>query len=356
MWNNNEVTRRLNIKYPIIQAGMAGGPTTPELVAAVSNAGGLGTLGAGYMTADQMKKSIKKIKRLTEKPFGVNLFVPQHADRNTEKVEASNRLLWPIRQTLHLMTPSVEIKSENEQFEQQIQVIIDEKIPVCTFTFGVPERKMLHQLKHQHIITIGTATTVREAEICENLGFDMVVVQGSEAGGHRGSFAVPYEQAMIGTISLVPQTVDHVSIPVIAAGGIMDGRGVLAALVLGAEAVQMGTAFVTCDECGAQKLHKESILNSSEDETTVTSAFSGKPARGIRNQFIDSLKPYEKSLPDYPVQNALTKDIRSEAAKNHRPEWMSMWSGQSTRLSKKGSASQLIHSIVAEIEDFDLHL
>lgn len=352
MWNKNEITRLLKINYPIIQAGMAGGPTTPELIAAVSNAGGLGTLGAGYMTPEQMRQSIEKIRELTNKPFGVNVFIPEKPEVDDEKIKQSNQLLKPIRKKLKLSDPPVISRTSTDLFLEQIKVILDYNVPVCTFTFGLPEREIIEQLKNHHITIIGTATTVKEAIIIEEEGMDIVVVQGSEAGGHRGSFATSFENSMIGTISLIPQVADHVHIPIIAAGGIMDSRGILAAMVLGAKAVQMGTAFLTCDESGANNLHKERILNSTEDETTITSAFSGKPARGIRNEFITLMKGNEHLLPDYPIQNQLTQDIRSEASKQLDSEWMSMWSGQSPRLSKKTSAHDLIKSIVWEIENF----
>ncbi|MDD9149152.1 MULTISPECIES: NAD(P)H-dependent flavin oxidoreductase [unclassified Sporolactobacillus] len=350
MWQQNEISKRLKINYPIIQAGMAGGPTTPQLVSAVSNAGGLGTLGAGYMTPEQTRSAIEEIRRLTGHSFGVNLFVPEAFEWDEGKVEASNRLLRPVREKLNLDNPSVSSKPSSETFLKQIEIIVQTGVPACTFTFGIPDKRVIDRLKDRHIAVIGTATTVEEAILNETAGMDMVVVQGSEAGGHRGSFAVPYEQGMIGTMALVPQAADQVHIPVIAAGGIMDGRGVLAALVLGAEAVQMGTAFVTCEESGADERHKEMILKSAENETAITSAFSGKPARGIRNAFIDLMEGKEKLLPDYPVQNALTKDIRAAAGKVNRPEWMSMWSGQGPRLSRRMPAGAKVREIVSEVE------
>lgn len=353
MWKKNRITEQLNIEYPIIQAGMAGGITTSELVAAVSNSGGLGSLGAGYQTPEEMRASIKKIRELTDKPFGVNLFVPERPVIDDAKVDESNRLLAPIRRALQIDTPRF-AEGSSDRFTEQIEAVIECQVPVCTFTFGLPAKEMLRRLKSQRVTVIGTATTVSEALMNEELGMDMVVVQGAEAGGHRGSFATAFDQAMVGTMALVPQAVDHVHIPVIAAGGIMDGRGVLAALILGAEAVQMGTAFVTCEESGASPLHKSAILTAAEDGTAVTSAFSGKPARGIRNTFMKSFEADEGSWPDYPIQNQLTKDIRSAAAKQDRPEYISMWSGQAPRLSKNWPAGQILREIVADIERLQL--
>ena len=175
-------------------------------------------------------------------------------------------------------------------------------------------------------------------------------MQGSEAGGHRGTFLGDFEMSMIGTMALVPQTKDHVNIPIIAAGGIMDGRGALAAFILGADAVQMGTAFVTTRESGAHPLYKQAIRESSENETTITKAFSGKPARGIRNAFIKSLEDKEQHLPDYPIQNALTQEIRKEAARQNRPEYFSLWTGQHSRSSTDKHVEELIQSIVSQME------
>lgn len=351
MWYENKVTQKLKIKYPIIQAGMAGGITTPELVAAVSNAGGLGSLGAGYMTPEQLRSSILEIKQLTNKPFAVNLFIPENPNVSDEEVERANEWLRPFREQLHI-SEIPQVKKTNEStFEKQIAIIIEEQVPVCSFTFGIPPKEIVKQLKRRKIVVIGTATTVKEAISNEENGMDMVVVQGSEAGGHRGTFTGTFEDAMIGTMALVPQVVDHVDIPVIAAGGIMDGRGVLAALVLGAKAVQMGTAFVTSLESGATKIAKEAILSSDEDQTVVTSTFSGKPARGIKNDFIMKMKKYEKELPKYPIQNTLTKQIRSEAAKQNRCEWMSLWCGQNLRSTKHQSATETISNILSQVDE-----
>ncbi|MBM7584463.1 nitronate monooxygenase [Bacillus pakistanensis] len=350
MWFENKVTKDLKINYPIIQAGMAGGVTTSELVAAVSNAGGLGTLGAGYMSPSAMSESIQKIKQLTSKPFGVNIFIPEFPEVSEEELNKSNRLLESFRKELNLPSKTYS-KPSPTLFDAQIEVVLEHKVPVCSFTFGLPPKEIVQRLKKKNIIVIGTATTVKEAILNEENGMDMVVVQGSEAGGHRGTFSGSFENAMIGTMALVPQVVNQVSIPVIAAGGIMDGRGVLASLVLGAKAVQMGTAFVTSMESGANEHHKEAILNTTEEDLVVTASFSGKPARGIQNQFITDLKEHEDSLPGYPVQNTLTTDIRREAARQNRPEWMSMWSGQNPRLSQKRFVKEIMDAIIKNVND-----
>lgn len=346
----NKVTDLLHIDYPIIQAPMAGGVTTSNLVSAVSNSGGLGMIGAGYMSPTQMREQIGEIRQLTTRPWGINLFVPGDFCVTEKEIHYANQALQPIRKELDLHQEDLlevpNFQKEQENFLEQIKVIIEEKVPICSFTFGLPSKEIINELKQNGTILIGTATTVREAIEIEKSGMDLVVVQGSEAGGHRGNFLDGHQESLIGLMSLIPQVVDNVTIPVIAAGGIMDGRGFMAALCLGATGVQLGTAFLTCIESGAHPLHKEGILHAHEDDTVLTRAFSGKWARGIKNKFIQEMQTQEASLPEFPVQNTLTQSIRKTAAKQDNPEFMSLWSGQSPRLAKKQTVSELINNIV----------
>ncbi|WP_235846538.1 NAD(P)H-dependent flavin oxidoreductase [Neobacillus drentensis] len=237
-----------------------------------------------------------------------------------------------------------------EIFTEQIKVVMEENVPICSFTFGIPSKEVIAELKQANIIQMGTATTVREAVENELAGMDIVVVQGSEAGGHRGNFIDGNQESLVGLMSLIPQVVDNVSIPVISAGGIMDGRGLMASICLGAKGVQMGTAFLTCLESGAHKVHKEAILNANEDHTVLTRSFSGKWARGIKNKFILEMQKNEKLLPDFPVQNTLTQDIRKSSATQNNQEFMSLWSGQSPRLAKNQTVESLIKSIIGEAQ------
>lgn len=349
---NNEVTELLQIEYPIIQAPMAGGITTSKLVAEVSNSGGLGMIGAGYMTPIQMREQIREIKQLTSNYFGINLFVPNEFNVTVNEVKSANQILQPIREQLNLHEKdSLEIPKSNhvlETFNEQIKIVIEEKVPVCSFTFGIPCKKVIAELKQHNIILMGTATTVREAVEIEKNGMDIVVVQGSEAGGHRGNFINGFQESLVGLMSLIPQVVDHLSIPVIATGGIMDGRGLMASICLGAKGVQMGTAFLTCIESGAHKVHKEAILHANEDQTVLTRAFSGKWARGIKNKFILEMQKHEMSLPDFPVQNTLTQAIRKASTSENNQDFMSLWSGQSSRLAKNQTVETLIKNIIAE--------
>ncbi|WP_454861828.1 NAD(P)H-dependent flavin oxidoreductase [Peribacillus frigoritolerans] len=354
---NNEMMKHLKIKNPIIQAPMAGGITTSNLVAEVSNSGGLGMIGAGYQTPIQSREQIREIKQLTSNPFGINLFVPNEFNVTPEAVQSANQLLHTIRKQLNLeQTDSFDIPEYNKIFEsfiEQVNVVIEENVSICSFTFGIPPKEVMDKLKQHNITLIGTATTVREAVENEKAGMDMVVIQGSEAGGHRGNFIDGHQESLVGLMSLIPQVVDNVSIPVIAAGGIMDGRGLMASFCLGAQGIQMGTAFLTCIESGAHKVHKEAILNADEDQTTFTRAFSGKWARGIKNKFIEDMLEHELAVPDFPVQNLLTQVIRKTCSGQNNQDFMSLWSGQSPRLAKSQTVEILIKNILAEAENIN---
>jgi nitronate monooxygenase len=356
----NKMTELLKIEYPIIQAPMAGGITTSKLVAEVSNSGGLGMIGAGYMSPNQIREQIRDIKQLTTNPFGINLFVPNEFTYTENEIKTASHALQPICEQLHInQNDRMDIptsKSLFETFYEQINIVIEENLPVCSFTFGVPSIEIITKLKHHNIILMGTATTVEEAVEIERVGMDIVCVQGSEAGGHRGNFMGEDQGSLVGLMSLIPQVVDHVSIPVIAAGGIMDGRGLMAAICLGAKGVQMGTAFLTCIESGAHQVHKEAILHAKEDQMVLTRAFSGKWARGMNNQFISDLKDHQESLPDFPVQNSLTQPIRKAASSQNNPDYMSLWSGQSPRLAKGHTVNALMKEIISQAKNINQRL
>ncbi|PFN98114.1 nitronate monooxygenase [Bacillus sp. AFS076308] len=338
----------LGITNPIIQAGMAGGPTTVELVASVSNSGGLGTLGAAYMKPEGIRAAIRKIKEQTSKPFAVNLFCTDWQDQY-DGVEESQKVLNVIREKLGLEYLNKKVETNNF-FEEQFEVLIQEKVPVISTAFGILPRDKMAKVKEQGIKVTSMVTTVREAQLAEKEGADIIIAQGSDAGGHRGTFEIEKNTlgATIGTFSLVPQVVDAVSVPVVAAGGIMDSRGLVAALALGAQGVQMGTAFLTTVESGAHPVYKEALVKSTEESTVITKVFSGRPARGIKNAFIQAYQDANVSPADFPTQNTLTSDIRKEAALQNNPEFMSLWAGQGTRLLQNEiPAEKLISDLVA---------
>ncbi len=343
----NDLTRRLGIEHPIIQAPMAGGTTTPELVAAVSNSGGLGSIGAGYMAPDAIAEAIDRTRALTNRPFAVNLFIPGAFSLNTDAIEQANARLDRFRDELAIERPEPPTRYA-PPFDDQFEVVAQAGVAVFSFTFGQLDAARIARLQAAGTVVIGTATTVAEARALANEGVDMIVAQGSEAGGHRGTFLGTFEQALIGTMALVPQVVDAVDVPVIASGGIMDGRGLAAATALGAQAAQMGSAFLTCRESGAKPAHKKALLDAGDRATVVTRAFSGKPARGLANRFITEMAPLEPELPDYPVQNAWTKDIRAAAGNAEDDAFMSLWAGQAAALSRDRSAAECVKTVMAE--------
>lgn len=329
---------------PIIQAPMAGGITTPELVATVSNAGALGSLGAGYMTPNEIRSTIKKIKSLTQRPFNVNLFVPERSDLiyNTSH---THKLLTPLWSELS-NTPFETAYSQPPSFEEQIQVILEEKVPMFSFTFGIPSSSLIDRFKIQGTLVCGTATTPEEAEQLENAGVDAIVCQGQEEGGHRGTFS-SYDP-LYGLLTLLTLTKEKVKTPLIAAGGIMDGRSASAAFLIGACAAQLGTAFLTTIESGANSIYKEALLKTPHLPTALTKAFTGKAARAIINVFMQKLEGHP--IPPYLIQHFLTQKLRSLAAQKNRPELMSLWAGQGYPLCKFISAAALIHQIVEELK------
>jgi nitronate monooxygenase len=344
---------RLHLELPVIQAPMAGGGDTPDLVAAVCNAGALGSVGAAYLTPQQIAQTGRVVRAKTSRAFGINLFAPSATPVDFDlSPDAALHRLAPYFAELGVPLPGKPAKL-GYSFEEQLHAALDTGAGVFSFTFGSLPADTITTIKARGALVMGTATTVDEAVALEQLGVDAVVAQGSEAGGHRGSFRADFADAMIGTIALVPQIVDAVRIPVVASGGIMDGRGVVAALTLGASAAQLGTAFLTCSEAGVANAYKEAIFAAREDQTRITRAFSGRPARGIANRFLREMESADSAnaiLP-FPLQNALTRPLRSEAAKVGRAEFLSLWAGQGLRMARRETAAQLVARLAREIDE-----
>lgn len=337
----------LAIEHPIVQGPMSGGGSTVEMAAAVSNAGGLGSLGAAYLTPRQITDQIAELRRRTALPFAVNLFAGAWASGAAGAPDALLAILGRAHQALGLAPPEIP-PAGPDPYPAQLEAVLAAAPPVFSFTFGAPDADAMARLKARGIRILGTATTVEEAVRLEALGVDAVVAQGGESGGHRGTFAGPFEAAMIGTMALVPATVDAVSVPVIAAGGIMDGRGLAAALALGAGAAQLGTAFLTCAESGVPEAYKAALLAAREDQVTVTRAFSGRPARGLANAFLAEAEATPGAILPYPLQNGATRPMRAAAARQGRPEFLSLWAGQGVRLARRQTSAELVARLVAE--------
>src|SRR5208282_3634792 len=289
----SDLLRDLGITHPIIQAPMAGGPSTPELVAAVANAGGLGSLGSAYSTPEQITSEIKKVRALTDKPFNVNLFAGGYAPESPVDAAPMLALLAEIHELLHLPPPTLPAWPVNP-FEKQLQALLEARPAVFSFTLGIPDAHAIARLQAAGIATFGTATNVEEGRRLEASGVTAIVAQGAEAGSHRGTFVGSFDSAMVPTFELVQSLRAAVSVPIIASGGLMDGRDIAQAFARGASAAQLGTAFLSCPEAGTPEAYRSAILAARADTTVITRAFSGRPARGLLNTFITKLEGQEK--------------------------------------------------------------
>ena len=358
-WNQNRLTAKLGIDYPIIQ-GPLGGLSSQRLTAAVSNFGGLGSFGALNLSPDAIKDVIAEIRSLTSKPFAMNLWVSQEDEGARRSDESAfNRSLAPIAQHLTELgapLPTYKPYSLPTRFEDQARALIDAKVPVFSFIFGIPPTEILQECRGKGIVTIGGATTPEEAAALEEAGVDAVVASGFEAGGHRGSFIRPAEDSLIGTLSLVPQVVDIVDVPVIAAGGIGDARGVIGALALGAQGVQMGTVFLACEESGASRLHRQALRGKKAGHTAVTKGFTGRLARAIHNRLLEELNHEGTAILPYPLQRKLVRDLAIPAEEAGRSDLLPLWAGQSANLSTCTDLLTFLTSLVEEVSEIAGHI
>ena len=353
MWNHNELTRRLGIEVPIVQGPFGGGLSAVDLVVAVSDSGGLGSFGVHHLDGAGIRAVAREIRARTRRPFALNLWIPL-GDSNDprlseEQWRAACERLRPYFEKLGVPMPE-RPRRFSPNYEEQIETLLEVAPPVFSFVFGVPSGDVLQRCRSAGIATVGTATTADEAKLLADAGVDMVVATGLEAGGHRVSFLREPEDCLTGTMALVPQIADAVKIPVIAAGGIVDGRGISAALKLGAAAAQIGTAFLACEESNAAPLHREKLFSTDATRTTLTRVFTGRLARSIHNDFIDALRAQEHAMPPYPVQNWLLQQFRKQALAAGRTDIVSLWSGQGAPLLKHRRARELMRSLVAETD------
>ncbi|MRW90159.1 2-nitropropane dioxygenase [Duganella sp. FT80W] len=334
--------------HPIIQGPMAGGNNTPAQVAAVSNAGALGSLACSLLSPETIREQTAQIRALTERPFCLNFFVQQTPNPSPEEVAQAKEWLKPVWSELgwsELPTPA----KWCEDFSAQFETLVALRPAVASFTFGILSVEQIDRLHEAGIFVIGTITHVDEALAWESRGADAVIASGIESGGHRGTFIGAQENAQLKTFELLPQVVAAVNIPVIAAGGIMDGADIKRALRAGAQAVQMGTAFLVNDESGIHPAYKQRLLTAGDHPTRLTRTFSGRYARGLENRFMQTLAANERQLPLYPIQNALTSLIRSEAAKRDETELMSLWCGVGVARARPMAAAKLVETLLTEI-------
>ncbi len=339
---------RLQMRSPVWLAPMAGEAACAPLVAAVGEAGGFGWLGGAYLAPVRLAQVIEQIRARSPRPFGVNLFCPQDWQRDAAREAAFLQALAPFHAELGLPPPALPERFE-EDFEAQLEVLVAERVAAVGFTFGDPGAARVAALKARGIFVVGTATHVAEALQLQASGCDAVIAQGAEAGAHRGSFLGTRDEGLVGTLALVPQVVDAVTLPVIAAGGIADARGVAAAQALGAAAVAVGSAFLLADECPVAPAYRAALLGARDDATVLTRAFSGRWARGLSNRFTQALAAEGElgHLPAFPIPNALTRPLRQAAAQAGRSDLLSLWAGQATALARPGPAAEILRRLAA---------
>ena len=345
-WPHTTLTERLDIRYPIIQAPMIGGPNSLRLTAAISDAGGLGSLAGACLQPDTLRQAIAEIRALTERPFAVNLAVGGMSG-DPEQIARAGELLAPYRIELGL-PPELPALPKSSELEQLLEVVMEERVPAVSFMFGAPDSVYLDLLRDAGIVTLGTATHLLEAIVLEESGLDFIVAQGAEAGGHRGTFIGRTEQGLIGTLTLVPLLAKHLRVPIIAAGGIVDGRGMAAAQILGAVGVQIGTAFLACPENDAQLAYQTLLHEGSEIATTLSRVFTGRPARVLRNRLTRELQAHESELPGFPTQLFLTEDLRQAAAEQGVSDLMALWANQGCCLGESRPVAEVITAWVEQ--------
>jgi nitronate monooxygenase len=352
MWNHNRITELLGIEFPILLGPMGGGFSTPELLAAVSNAGGLGSFGAYTLTPEEILETDKNIKSQTDKPYNINLWVKDvdeslavYTQESLEKVKA---LFKPYFDELGIPLPQLDTHIPSK-FLNQTEAIFEIKPAVFSFIFGIPPKEILNEARRLGIRTVGAATTLDEALALEEAKVDAIVAAGFEAGGHRPSFLQPAADSLTGTFTLLQQLKAKLKAPVIAAGGITDGKGIAAAITLGADAVQLGTAFLVTDESNATDVHKEKILSDESGYTVLSKSLTGRMGRMIRNRISQEIK-YDTEVLPFPLQTRLIGPLRTAALAQGKTDMINFWSGQNTTNLKYRKSSELMQSLVLETE------
>lgn len=344
MWSDRRILDLFGIEHPIVQAPMAGAQGS-ALAIAVSEAGGLGSLPCALLTRDQVRNEVNVIRQRTGKPFNVNFFCHQPPQPDPAREARWVERLAGYRRELGVEQPTLPMG--REAFDDAACALVEElRPPVVSFHFGLPE-KLLDRVKATGARIISSATTVEEARWLEARGVDAIIAQGAEAGGHRGIFLGDDVASQPGTFALVPQVVDAVRVPVIAAGGIGDARGIVAALALGAAAVQIGTAYLLTPESTISTIYRAQLESAREDQTVLTNVFTGRPARGIANRIVREVGPMSADAPAFPVALNATLPLRLKAEAAGSGEFTSLWSGQAPRFARAAPAADLTREIAA---------
>ena len=347
MWPDDRFIKLFGIELPIIQAPMAGSAMS-DMVIAVSEAGGLGSLACALLSAEQARGELETIRRRTSRPINANFFChqPPREDRTRE-------MNWRRRLDAYY----VQLQADNSTIPNSARAPFDDKMcdlvmelrpEVVSFHFGLPDKNLLQRVRSAGAKILSSATSVGEARWLEDQGCDAIIAQGFEAGGHRGMFLTEDVFTQVGTMALVPQVVDAVKVPVIAAGGIADARGILAAFALGAAAAQIGTAYLRCPEAQISPRYRQALKETRDNETAITNVFTGRPARAIVNRFMQEVGPMSDVAPEFPLAAATLAPLRAKSEMAGSTDFTPLWSGQSARLSRELSAAVLTKQLAAE--------
>jgi nitronate monooxygenase len=358
MWYQTKASELLGIQYPILQGPFGGNLSSVELVSTVSNAGGLGGFGAYTLSPQEIIEVDQQIKLATAKPYNINLWVSDtdtiDGNVSDEKFKQAQQLFKPYFDELGINLPEKPATFKS-RFENQVEVILHQRPPVFSFMFGVPHADILEACRKKGIVTIGAATTLDEAILLESAGVDLIIASGFEAGGHRPSFLAPAESSTIGTFVLLQLIKEKVHVPVIAAGGIANGKGVAAALTLGADAAQIGTAFLVTDESNATPIHKQMLFSDAAKYTTLSRAFTGRLGRGITSRIAMDLKNKEIDFLPFPLQTQFMSHLRKAAIDQEKWDMILFWGGQIAPILKHTKASRLMKSILEETDEYFSH-
>lgn len=343
-----DLIRALELQHALVLGPFGGGLSSASFTAAVANLGGLGSYGVHHLAPDQMATVAAQIRALTSRPFALNLWVstadPDALQMDSARYERHWHLLEPYFAELGLARPEPPERF-HQDFEAQAEALLATEPAVFSFVFGVPRAEILQHCRRRGILTIGAATSIAEGVALAAAGVDAIVASGFEAGGHRPSFLARAEDCLMGTLALVPLLADRVQVPIIAAGGIVDARGVRAVGALGAQAAQVGTAFLACEESGAPPAHREQLFSPAATQTVLTRSFSGRLARGLRNRWTEELAAAGDALAPYPVQTWLTGHLRTAALAQGRTDLISLWSGQGAPNLRHRRAAELMAAL-----------
>ncbi|KIQ22481.1 2-nitropropane dioxygenase [Flavobacterium sp. MEB061] len=355
MWNHTKITELLGIDYPIMQGPFGGNLSSVELTATVSNAGGLGGYGAYTMSPQEIFDVDKQIKAATNKPYNINLWVSDHdipqGGLTDDKFAKTIQQYQPYFDEVGIPLPEKPAPFQS-RFENQLDVILDIRPKVFSFMFGVPSADVLEECRKKGITTVGAATTLDEAIFLEAAGVDMIIASGFEAGGHRPSFLASAESSLTGTFALVQLMREKIKTPIIAAGGIANGKGVAAALALGADAAQIGTAFLATDESNALPIHREMLFSDAAKYTTLSRAYTGRLGRGITSRIAKDLIGKEENILPFPLQTTLISPLRKAALEQQKWDMILFWGGQISPILKHTKAKDLMHSLIEETTSY----